>query len=332
MNSNIMTFFKRMLNALWLLFSLLSILLMAGSIQAKDFVTIASDKTAVVDKVKGTAVWRKNVHVVRKSTGSNLTTDRLSIERDIVSKRIIWAEAIGNVKAVYFRSPTDLISGKPNANAIQGKNSHTTISCDLATFSRKTSIAVLSGTVNVQSRDFNLQAEKITYNYVVENGKVTARPGEQVRFVFYKKSNLNTLKQAVLRPESQRISGVADEILVDRSSLKSVLQGNVYAIDHSDQSQFRAARTELFFDENEEIETIIASGNFSMHQPDRVSKADRALFEYESEEVTLIGNAYVRENNNMEVSSARIKMYMKVNKGIISGVDDIPVKMKIEIE
>jgi len=32
------------------------------------------------------------------------------------------------------------------------------------------------------------------------------------------------------------------------------------------------------------------------------------------------------------VTSARIKMNLKINQGIIRGVDDIPVKMEIEIE
>lgn len=150
--------------------------------------------------------------------------------------------------------------------------------------------------------------------------------------MFYKKPSPNQLKADTENPERQKITGVADEILVDRVGRKAVLQGKVVVDDHSDQSRFKADRAELFFDEVEEIKTIIADGNFSMNQPKRISRANRAVFEYQTDEVTLIGNAYVKEENNMEISSARIKMYMKVDRGIISGVDDVPVKMKIELE
>ena len=311
---------------------LLVAIFMAGMVQAKDIVTITSDKTAVVDKTKGTAVWKKNVIVTRKSTGSNMTTDRLSIQRELAGKRIIWAEADGNVKALYFRTPQDANRKSSENQTPQKPVVHTRISCDLATFSRKTRLAILSGAVDVQSADFDLQAEKIVYHYDSEKGTLTAKRGEQVRFVFYKKLETGAPNTIEARSDVQKVSGVADEMRFDRQSRKAVLQGSVHIIDHSDQSQFRSDRSELFFDKQEEIETIVASGNFSMNQPERYSKADRAVFEYATEEVTLIGNAYVKENNNMEVRSARIKMLMKANQGIISGDDDIPVEMKIEIE
>lgn len=84
--------------------TLFSLLILSGgnTVFARDVVTITSDKTAVVDKVNGTAVWLKNVRIVRESSGSNLVSDRFSAKRDPISGRIIQGEAIGNVRAVYF--------------------------------------------------------------------------------------------------------------------------------------------------------------------------------------------------------------------------------------
>lgn len=292
--------------------------------RTRDTVTITSDKTAVVDKTKGTAVWQKNVRVIRTSTGSNLRSDRLSIKRDLKGKRINHAEALGNVKAVFHRQ------SETGSTPLQVSKS--IVTCDRATFDRDSSLAELSGNVHVQTPDFELQADRLRYNIQTERGKITASPGQQVRILFYKKQGPSEPETNASRSETQKITGLADEILVDRPAHKSVLQGKVLIIDHSDQSEFKADRAELFFDDLEEIETIVASGRFSMKQPKRLSKAERAVFEYATEEVTLIGDAYVKEDDNMEVSSARIKMYMKVNRGIISGFDDVPVKMKIEIK
>lgn len=310
---------------------LLAIFLIQATARAKDVVTITSDKTAVVDKSKGTAIWRKNVHLVRLLTGSNLLTDKLSVERDLKSKRIIWAEADGNVKAYYFR-PMDGSVEDPTETGSKEYHLHTTITCDYASYSRNTSLAELKGSVHVKSVEGTLDAEKIRYHTVEERGHITAKRGEQVQFVFFKKSSSKENSTTNAQTEQQPVSGRADEIRLDRKARKAVLQGNVYVINRSDLSEFNSNRADLFFDEQEEIDTIIASGQFSMKQPGRISRADRAVFEYKTEEVTLIGNAYVKEKEDMEVTSARIKMYIKVNKGIISGVDDVPVKMKIEIE
>ncbi len=312
--------------------SLLLSLLAVSQSFAKDTITITSEKTAVIDKTRGTAVWRDNVVVVRKSTGSTLITTQLSIEGYPNMSRLDWLEAAGKVKVIYYSSLAD--DHKKYAETKSGllPLPDAVLTCDLATFSRKTALAELTGTVHIQSKDFALQAEKIRYDYHAERGKITAKVGEQVHFVFYKKVSRNEQQTSSEQPVRQKISGVADEILVNRSSRKIILQGEVLVIDHSDQSQFKAQRTELFFDEKKDIESVIANGNFSMNQPGRVSRSDRADFDYDKEEVTLTGNAFVKEDQKVEVTSARIKMFIKVNQGIIKGVDGVPVKMEIEID
>jgi lipopolysaccharide export system protein LptA len=308
-------------------------LLMISQSFAKDTIIITSKKTAVIDKTRGTAVWRDNVVVVRKSTGSKLMTNLFSVARDTISERLIWAEASGNVKANYYRSPADDHEKSLNITPDLQPAPHSIITCDQATYSRKSALAELVGSVDIQSQDFELQAEKIRYDYQIERGKITAKVGQKVQFVFYKKELSDDQPPSDMGLTRQKISGSAKEILVNRLSRKIVLQGGVFIIDHSDQSQFKADRTDLFFDEQDEIETAVANGNFSMNQPGRISRSDRAKFDYDREEVTLTGNAYVKEEENkVEVTSDRINMYIKVNQGIIRGVDDVPVKMEIEID
>ena len=306
--------------------------LMISQSFAKDKIIITSKKTAVIDKTRGTAVWRDEVVVVRKSTGSKLLTDLLSIARDTASGRLIWAEALGDVQAFYYGSLEDNHK-KPSVKKIDSSPApHTTITCDHATYSRKTALAELTGSVHIQSLDFELLAERIRYDNRVEHGKITAKVDEKVQFVFYKNSSSDDQQPVNISQVRQKISGSAVQILVNRRSRKIVLQGKVFIIDHSDQSQFKADRTDLFFDDKEEIESAVANGNFSMIQPGRISRSDRADFDYIKEEITLTGHAFVKEEEKMEVTSDRIKMYMKVNQGIIRGVDNVPVKMEIEID
>ncbi len=318
-------------NSFQLICGTLTILtLMTGLALARDIVTISSEKTAVIDRGKGTAVWQKNVHVLRKSTGSTLITDQLSIERDRGSGRVARVEADGHVKATYFRNPVDAGEKPTGKQTDSPRKPHSIITCQQLTFNRNSKLVQLNGAVNIQSKEYDLQAETVRYDYQAERGRITAKKGDQVRFGFNKTEQADNPDRDQL--ESNRVSGVADEIRVDRPALKAVLQGNVMIVDHSDHSEFKAERAELFFDKHEEIESIIANGNFTMIQPGRSSKSDRAVFEYDKEEVTLIGNAFVKEKDDLEVSSARIKMFMKVNKGIITGVDDVPVKMNINID
>jgi len=300
---------------------------------AQDIVTISSDKTAVVDKSKGTAIWERNVQVIRQKDASSLLSDRLTVVRNAATGRIMMAEAEGNVRGAYYQS--EELPPQADATADTGRKSlHTRFVCNTLTFNRKSALGILKGNVQIWSKEFEITAEHVQYQYLREKGTITAKENEQVGFVFYGKHDPQTIaadreKQKIVR----QVTGVADEIRFDRSVGKAVLQGKVHVTDHVDQSQFRSDRAELFFNDLEEIETVVADGNFSMNQPRRFSRADRAMLEYGSEEVTLMGNAYVKDDsNNLEINSARIKMYMKVDKGIISGVDDVPVKMKIEIK
>lgn len=294
-------------------------------VQAKDALIVTSDNIVEIDRNAGTAILKDNVKAVRRSTNSTLLTEYLKIVRDTTSDVVLETLAEGDVELIYRERQAQAIeSGETLVNPVF-------VWCDRAYFDRKSSLGELKGSVRVKSVDFRLDADWVRYHYDTGLGRITPEPDRQVRVIVYKTTADSTADTAGTVFEKQEIVGLADEIRVNRPARKAVLQGNVYIVDKSDQSEFRANRADVFFNEVEEVEEIIANEDFSMNQPGRISKADRAVFEYDKEEVTLIGNAYVKEEDQVEITSERIRMYLKVKKGFIKGVDEVPVRMEIPI-
>ncbi len=304
----------------WIFICLNVVFIFAVSdLNAEDFVTVTSDDTVEIDKVKGTALLKGNVVITKRSDGSTLKTDKLFLLRDANTEKLMRAEADGNVDFKF--------------NDIQEDQSVNTtrVTCNMAIFEREESLAEFKGSVRVESEDYWLEGDKLRYDYDKEKGKITEIPGKQVKMMFYKKQAKDNGKTDDVKPR-QEISGKATVVSADRQLRKAILQGKVEIIDRSDLSTFKANRADVFFDINEEVEEIIANGNFSLTQPKRKSSADRAVFNYQTEIITLIGNALVKEEGQMEIKSSKIRMYMKVNKGIIQGEDNVPIQMKIPLK
>lgn len=97
-------------------------------------------------------------------------------------------------------------------------------------------------------------------------------------------------------------------------------------------SKFDAQRAEVFLNKQDEVDVIIASGQVVIFQDGRTSKADRAVFNYSTEIIKLIGNAYMKEDGQIEISSSFIEMHMNVSKGIIKGKKESPVKIEIPVK
>lgn len=97
-------------------------------------------------------------------------------------------------------------------------------------------------------------------------------------------------------------------------------------------SMFSAQRAEIFLNKNDEIDLVIASGKVEITQKGRVSKADKAVFDYNTGIIKLIGDAYVKEKGKVEVTSAFIEMHKSVSKGMIKGKKESPVKIEIPVQ
>ncbi|MCP4757029.1 MAG: hypothetical protein GY866_39705 [Proteobacteria bacterium] len=295
-----------------------------GVLSAKDLLDVSSGKV-IVDQNKNTLLMKENVSVVLQSNGSTLLADQLLLNWTSADNR--WtkaekAEADGNVTLKIYA-----------ASANRKSNDHyVSLTCQGVSFDRKTALFEAKGDVRVEFVDYRLQADRIRYNNKLGKGKITALPGKQVTIAFYRRKPPDSVVKLKSPRDRREIIGTSDEIMIDQPSQKIVLQGQVSVVDTSDQSKFGADRVELFLTLENKIERITADGDFSMTQTGRISKADRAVFEYGKDEVTLIGDALVKEENQIEIKSSRIKMYIEVNRGIIQGGKDVPVEMKIPID
>ena len=87
----------------------------------------------------------------------------------------------------------------------------------------------------------------------------------------------------------------------------------------------------LNYNLNKEIDKAFANGAFKLKQENRVSTSDRAILDYSTEVITLIGNARVETEKGI-LQSPRIEMYMKSEKGLIKAEKDKPLKIEIELE
>lgn len=97
-------------------------------------------------------------------------------------------------------------------------------------------------------------------------------------------------------------------------------------------SQFDAQRAEVFLNKQDEVDVIIASGDVVIMQNGRTSKAQKAVFDYNTEIIRLIEDAYVKEEGQVEVTSSYIEMHMNVSKGMIKGKKESPVKIEIPVK
>jgi len=298
---------------------------------AKDTLLITSDKTAQINKSKGLLLLKENVVIVQQSNQSTLKTDELLVTRDATSDQVLRAVADGSVEFKYRPATANPKSSIHKNLTSTNENKFINSTCDWASFDRPKELIELRGSVVVKSVDYILEADHVKYYYKSENGRFTALPGEQVIMTYFRNSDKNTSKSATTFNRT-KTRATADLILFNKSSRKVTLQGNVHIEDFEDQSQISANRAELFFDINDTLEQMIANGKFVMSQPKRLSKADRAVFDYQKEEVTLTGNAYVKEEEKIEITSSLIIMHIKAEKGIIKGAEQIPVKMKVTID
>jgi lipopolysaccharide export system protein LptA len=294
------------------------------AVPAKDTIVVTSNKIVEIDQRTGTMILQDAVRAERKSTGSSLSSQYLQIVRDTTTDVLIRVLAEGEVVIVNREQTAIGVSSASNRAQFEGP---VFVWCDHASFNRATSLAELKGSVRIESEPFTLDAESVRYHTDSGLGRILPPPDGQVRFVVRKGS----VESTSMPSERTDIVGLADEILINRSARKITLQGNAHIIDIAEQSEFRSQRADIFITMDEQVDRIIATERFSMNQPGRFSKADQAVFEYQEEEVILIGNAYVKEESQIEITSNRIHMHMKADKGVIRGAGDIPVRMEIPL-
>ena len=301
------------------------------SLIAKDTLHISSNKTALIDKSKGTLLLKENVIILQQSSQSTLKTDELLVKRDAATDQVISAVANGHVEMHYRPDLLNTNSkNKPFSPEVRDSKDFIT-TARKASFDKYKGLIILSGLVNIKSSSYEIAADQVIYHFRSQDGKISALPGKQVFMTYYQYSNRADPIPAT-NHYGHKSSAAADSVLFNKSGRKVTLRGNVKINDTRNQVDLTVDRAELFFDDNDELEMMITNGQFKMEQPKRFSKADRAVFEYRKEEVTLSGNAYVKEQDKIEINSSMIKMHINAEKGIIKGAEKVPVKMKVTID
>ncbi len=306
-----------------LLLALLVVAIFAEGIQAADSFSVSSSDSAILDKKQGTVRLIGSVSIVQKTTGSTLKADEIFLRRNRLSGKLVYAKATKFVEAL-------LIQKKTATQSLGIRK--TKVFCNEAVFDKDKSTAYLEGNVLVVSYDMRMTAEKLRYDLKEENGVITNLPGKKVVFLFSKerKPSQGFLTE---KPDQQGlVEGKASEIRFSESLNKLVLQGNVTLYDHDEEASFASEKADLFFNQKDELEMIIAYGNVKLTQPKRSSISDRVDFDYIKEIVTLTGNATLKEVDQLEISSSIIRMHMDEDKGMVESGQSTPVRMKTKID
>jgi len=281
-----------------LLATLLVILPFAGL--AVDKATIRGDRM-ILTQSNQNMILEGHVKALKHRTQSRLRAERLELKRDENSEELSWGRAEGEVLLI---------------------ESNRLLLTEYATFDDEVKIAQLQGKVFITTGELFMKGHKLDYNYEEERGRLVGK-NIPVELILHKKD-----------PDEQGrrlpIQGWADEILIDRGGLKITLQGQVRLEDLGDNSEMLANRVEIFFNEAEELQELIAVGNFSLKQPKRNSKAGRAHLDYNTKIITLTEDAYVRQAQEAAIKGDRIQMHMDSKKGILKAGRHRPVRIELD--
>ncbi len=242
----------------------------------------------------------------RPLTGGHMTSSRMELKRDLQTDKISWGRAEGQVTA--YEGEKLMVS-------------------EYATFDDNEKVATLQGQVIATTGELFLFGHLLRYDYELEKGRMWGEENRPVHLIFHKKKPDELGKRLPMK-------AWAKEILLNRPALKITLEGEVKVVNTSDGSEMRAERMELFLNEQEEAEQMIAEGSFTLAEPGRQSKAKRAIFDFETEIITLLEEAFVRsEKDDSEVKGDHIEMHQDRNKGILStGKTQAPLRMDIKVD
>ncbi|MCP4294166.1 MAG: hypothetical protein GY786_00995 [Proteobacteria bacterium] len=262
---------------------------------------VTADKMEL-DKKKGTTLLIGNVIVLIESEDVSLKSGKLKLKRDEITQKIVKAEIDKNV---ILKKEDKVFTG------------------DHMFYDRHLSIAELKGNLKIRSKNSTINAEHILYYLNSEKGKITAKKGEVVQF---KVDRSPTEKEV-----RATLEGQAKEILLFKKEGKLNLLQQVFIKDLLRKITFKTDNATLFFNQFDEVEEIIAEGNFYLNQPGRYSVADRALFKYKTGKVILSGNVVVQDKDQVELKSSKVEMFLDVSKGLISGGENRPLQLKIPL-
>ncbi|MGK0289973.1 MAG: lipopolysaccharide export system protein LptA [bacterium] len=268
----------------------------------KDKVVITGKSVHFDKKNRGIAIFKGNVIVRKKISGSILKAEYLRIVQNLKTKKIIEAEAKKNV---YLKD--------------QGRK----LTTQYIFLNRNTGKVVLEKNIKLNSLQYTFEGEKVYYNLKTKKGRILSKKGKKIRFVFLHRNPKNLLDARLISGEAKSI-----QLNLSRNTIR-LIQGQVS--DPRDQTQFSARQIDVYFGNDNQVHRIFALGNFRMKQKNRISKSQKANFLYKKQTITLIGKAEVLEENQAKITAEKIEMHMVVSKGVVRGGKKTPIKVEIPI-
>lgn len=286
------------MRVLWLAF-----LLWPALVWAQDKAVLTAIK-AEVFKEQGRVVLIGQVRGRQPEREMTLKADRLEMLRQKGSDDLTHLDVKGNVVLTQRDATAEF---------------------DHGTYEKGIGLATIEGSVILTDPKTRIEGHRAIYDLNRQSAKVLAQPDERVFF--------RLLKSAQDDPNRLvPVEGRAKEILLFEVSRKAVLQQQVEVHDQEEDAHLTAGRVVIFLDENQELEEMTASGGFTMKQPGRDSKSDRAVLDYKKRLVTLLGNAEVFQLDEGRVEGERIEMHMDPEKGLVSGQRRQPLRIEIPLD
>jgi len=195
---------------------------------------------------------------------------------------------------------------------------------DHGVYQRSLSLLTMKGHLILGNDQSRIEGDRAVYDTELEKVSLLPLPSQQLKFLFHQKNPDE--------PDNPTpITGVADEVWLFRELKKAILQGHVEVNDPTEPSQFKSGRVVVFFDSENQLDEMTASGGFHMTQPGRSSNSRRAVLNYNTRLITLLGNAKVQQIGEGEVQGERVEMHMDVKKGFIRGKRQKPIRIEIPL-
>jgi len=267
---------------------------------AKDQLNISAQKESIIDDQAGIITFNKEV-LVEISSGGLLRTDQLKLFYNKLRKP---EKAIADGHVEFEKD--GLLGSCGKAIVIKSQNS-----------------AELFNRVHIRFHKSWLKAHHVKYDYQLGNGTIKGNLKNPVSF-YYESVDLKTKKLNI-------VEGKANQISINQQKQEIILQGSVFIEETQSKSTMQTHHLLINYNSNKEIDKVYANGAFKLKQENRLSVSDRAILDYNTEVITLIGNARVESEKGI-LQSPRIEMYMKSEKGLIKAEKDKPLKLEIELE
>jgi len=267
---------------------------------AKDRLNISAQKESIIDEQAGTITFKEKV-LVERSSGGLLKTDLLNLFYNKLRKP---DKAIADGQVEFEKD--GLIGSCGKAIVIKSQNT-----------------AELFNLVHIRYYNSWIRAHNVKYNYQLGNGTIKGNLKNPVSF-YYESIDPQTTKQNIVK-------GNANQIYINQQKQEIIFQGAVFIEGVLSKSTLQTHHLLVNYNLNKEIDKAFANGAFKLKQENRVSTSDRAILDYSTEVITLIGNARVETEKGI-LQSPRIEMYMKSEKGLIKAEKDKPLKIEIELE